>query len=70
MFPALHMVIRTNERVRLVQTGIYKGKYEVVSSHIKFKLFESLLRSHVLKPKVDFVLYLTSAVLLFRRILS
>lgn len=60
------MVIRTNKTVRLVQTGIYKAKYEAVSSHIKFKLFES----HVLKPKVDFVLYLTSAVLLFRRILS
>lgn len=59
------MVIRTNKTVRLVQTGIYKAKYEAVSSHIKFK-FES----HVLKPKVDFVLYLTSAVLLFRRILS
>lgn len=49
------MVIRTNKRVRLVQTGIYKAKYEAESSRIKFKLFESLLRSHVLKPKVDFV---------------
>ena len=64
------MVIRTNKRVRLVQTGIYKAKYEAVSSRIKFKLFESLLRSNVQKPKVDFVLYSTIAVLIFRRILS